>query len=60
MSLGLALAVGAGEHDHEAIRIADPDLPVLRCRVHERSFDYLSTQARDSLHSGVEIRHLEP
>jgi hypothetical protein len=40
--LWAALAVGTGDHDHKAIGIAKPDLPVLRRRVYVRSFDDLN------------------
>jgi hypothetical protein len=60
LALRSALAVRAGDHDHEAIRIAQPDLPVLRRRVYVGSFDYLSVQVAGASYGGVKVLDLEP
>jgi hypothetical protein len=57
---GSTLTVWTGDHDHEAIRIAEPDLPVLRRRVYKRSFDHLSHQLTSAFYGGVKVLHLEP
>jgi hypothetical protein len=60
LSLGVALAVGTGDHDHVAIGIAEPKFPMLRRGVDVRTFDNLSAQAISALHRGVKIPDLEP
>ncbi len=53
-------AVGARQHHHIAVGVAQPDFPVARIGVAVARQDHGRSQRADAGHGGIEIRHLEP
>jgi hypothetical protein len=54
------LSVWTGEDDHIAIRVLDPDLPVLRSWIDVRLFDDPSAQTSDPVDGSIEVIDFEP
>src|SRR5690242_14409802 len=53
-------AVGAGDHHHVAVAIADPHLAVARCFVDVRLLDHLCVKRARSRDRSIEVVDLEP
>src|SRR5262245_18352666 len=53
-------AGGAGNHHQLAVRIAQPDFPLVGCRIDARVLDHLRTEVSSPLHGGMEILDHEP
>ena len=56
----MGLAVWTCDHDHVAIRIAQPHLAVLRRRIDMRLFDDLGAQVARARDGGIEVSDFEP
>ena len=58
--LGAAFTVRTGNHDHITIGIAEPNLPMLGCRIEVWFFDDLGPHPTSALHDQIKVVDLEP